>query len=385
MNKVSDIILAHDSFASLHVQLNNQLHHLILSGRWPSGTRIPSENELTSYLNVSRSTVRLALQQAELEGLIQRKPGKGTFVANIAQQEKPSRLIAFVTCMFASEMHLLLLNGAEEEVKANGYRMIFSNVQSHAEEIGILQGMRAEGVAGVLLWPNAQGSHPDQQNTALYQQLDLPMVMMDRQIHGFECDCVTSDNYGGGRALMKHLIELGHREIVFLSHHEVELLPVKERYRAYCTVLQEHGLTPHEPWFIGHPGDEIGDGYAMLSSVDDRKMEFSQFQEYLVKAIPRPTAIFGANDSLAILASWALKQLDVRVPETISVAGFDDINLAVHLEVPLTTVAQDPFTIGKRAAQLLIDQLQGNSGPTRCEIIPTQLRIRSSTAVLEHV
>ena len=76
MNKVTDISLAEDSFISLHVQLHNQLRQLIHSGRWPNASRIPSENEFTSHLNISRSTVRLALQQAELEGLIERIAGR---------------------------------------------------------------------------------------------------------------------------------------------------------------------------------------------------------------------------------------------------------------------------------------------------------------------
>lgn len=97
MNKVTDILLAEDSFISLHAQLHNQLRQLIHSGRWPNASRIPSENELTSHLNISRSTVRLALQQTELEGLIERIAGRGTFVSFIPKNDHQSRLIAFVT------------------------------------------------------------------------------------------------------------------------------------------------------------------------------------------------------------------------------------------------------------------------------------------------
>ena len=86
------------------------------------------------------------------------------------------------------------------------------------------------------------------------------------------------------------------------------------------------------------------------------------------------------NDWLALLSMQAMKQLGVKVPDAISIAGFDDIDLAVHLEVPLTTVAQDPFQIGKRAAQVLLDRLENNTQSARLEIIPTELRIRSSTA-----
>ena len=76
-----------------------------------------------------------------------------------------------------------------------------------------------------------------------------------------------------------------------------------------------------------------------------------------------------------------MKSLDINVPNEVSIAGFDDIDVAVHLEVPLTTVAQDRFSIGKQAAHLLMQRLEGENGPPQTAIIPTQLRIRSSTAV----
>jgi GntR family transcriptional regulator, arabinose operon transcriptional repressor len=381
MNKISDILLYHDSFVSLHVQLHNQLRELIVSGRWHAGTRIPSENQLTHELNISRSTVRIALQRAELEGLVERIPGKGTFVAQLSHKERQSRLIAFVTCGFDSETHLLLLNGAEDEVKTNGHHIIFSNAQNRQEEIEILKRFQEEGVAGLLLWPHASASRVQQENARHFHQLNVPMVLMDREIYRFECDCVTSDNYGGATALMQHLIELGHRHIVFLSHHETDLLTVRERYRAYCDVLSQHNLPILDRWLIGEPEKEIGASYTLRSSVDVNSPELQQIRNHMITADPRPTAIFALNDYLAVLATQAVRSLGLTIPDAMSIAGFDDIDMAAHLQTPLTTIAQDPFTIGKRAAHLLIERMEGFAGPARCEIIPTQLRIRSSTAV----
>jgi len=381
MNKANDIFLSHDSVISLHVQLHSQLRQLILSGQWQSGSRIPSESELTAYLKVSRSTVRLALQTAEIEGLIERTAGRGTFVAYLSSKERENRLIAFVTYGFDTESHLLMLKGAENELKANGYQVILSYVQSHQEELDILQRLQSGYVAGVLLWPYAEASRPQPPNAFSYRQIRLPMVLMDRQIYGLECDLVTSDNYGGGRALMEHFVSLGHRNIVFLTHYETELVTVEERYRAYCDVMQAAGLTPARPWYIGQRGHEIGATDAFRSSHDFNSPELQQIKDYLLTAEPRPTAIFALNDYLAVLAARTMKLLDLRIPEALSIAGFDDIDLAAHLEVPLTTVAQDMFVIGKRAAQLLLERLGGQGGPPKCEIIPTELRVRSSTAV----
>jgi len=158
-------------------------------------------------------------------------------------------------------------------------------------------------------------------------------------------------------------------------------LPVMERYRAYYDVLQDNSLTPTAPWLIGEPGNEISASYALRSSVDSKSRELQQIKNYMLGARPRPTAIFATNDYLAVLATRAMKLLNLSIPDAISVAGFDDIDLAAHLDVPLTTVAQDRFALGKRAAQLLIERLEGYSAPMTCEIIPTGLRIRSSTGI----
>lgn len=382
MNKVSDILLTPDSFIALHVQLHDQLRRLILSGQWKGGSRIPSEKQLTSYLGVSRSTVRLALQRAELEGLIERSAGRGTFVAYLPQTDHRNRLIAFVTYGFDAESHLLMLKGAESEVKAHGYQIVLSNVQNQREELELLRRLKAEYVSGVLLWANAGASRVQLENPLNYQQIILPLVLMDRGIYDLDRDLVTSENYNGAMSMMQHLLALGHERIVFLCHQEMELLPVMDRYRAYCTAMLEAGLTPQEPWLIGPQGNEFIASMVLRASVDSKSPEIQEIKDLLRNEPERPTAIFAVNDYIALLAMRAIKLLDLHIPGDISVGGFDDIDLAVQLEVPLTTVAQDSFFIGKRAAQLLLERLNGYSGATRCEMIPTQLRVRNSTAPL---
>jgi DNA-binding LacI/PurR family transcriptional regulator len=196
-----------------------------------------------------------------------------------------------------------------------------------------------------------------------------------------ECDFVTSDNYGGMYAMMRHLIDLGHTEIAFLSHFEMELLPVRERYRAYRDAMHEAGLTPRNPWHVSQPGQEILASDVFRTSMNANSLEIQQIKEYVLSAQPRPTAIVALNDYLAVITMLALKLLNLRVPEDISLAGFDDVDLAAQVETPLTTVAQDFFEIGQLSAQLLLQRLQGDLGATHCEIIPTELRVRSSTSV----
>jgi DNA-binding LacI/PurR family transcriptional regulator len=379
MNKITDIEISPESVVSLHAQLHNQLRQVILSGRWPHGSRIPSETELAEHLKLSRSTVRLALQRAEIEGLIERTAGRGTFVAYTPSKERKNRLIAFVTCDFDAENHLLILSGAESEVKARGYQIVFSKARNRQEEAEILKTLQEDETAGVLLWANSVHSH--QESEPGIRQLRLPIVLVDRKVYGFDCDFVTSDNYGGAQALMRHFIELGHRHIVFLCHHEMQVSTVIERYRAYRDVMQEAGETSHEPWLIGPAGKELGVRSVLRSAADSRSAEVQTIKEYMLRAQPRPTGIFAVNDYVAVVGLRAMKALGLHIPNDVSIAGFDGTDLAAQLEVPLTTVAQDPFTIGKRGAQILIDRIEGYLGPSNYEVIPTQLHVRSSTSV----
>ena len=100
MTKSTKLQISHESVIPLHEQLLNQLRQLILSGRWKSGDRIPSETELQRELKISRSTIRQALGNAEVEGLIDRVPGRGTFVAQIQTRSNSKPPIAFVVFDF---------------------------------------------------------------------------------------------------------------------------------------------------------------------------------------------------------------------------------------------------------------------------------------------
>jgi GntR family transcriptional regulator of arabinose operon len=379
MNKVTDISISHGSFVSLHVQLHNALRQLILSGRWPPGSRMPSESQLCNHLQISRSTVRLALQNAEVEGLIERIPGRGTFVADTTIPQQ--RFIAFVTSRFDHQSDQLLLSGAENMAKATGYRVIFCNTDDIHEEVNLLQNLADENIAGVLLWPSSSSSPLYGPVIQYYQQKKIPVVFMDRLIDEVDYDCVTSDNYQGTCALMDHLIELGHQNIVFLSHRNMNLLPVKERYRGYRETMETAGLCPQAPWLIGHSDREISaeEAFAAFQNSDDRLVR--QIMTLLSAASDCPTAIFAVNDHVALITLGVMKHLKLHVPDDISIVGFDDTDISIYSAVPLTTIAQDTYTIGMRAAQRLLERIEGDTGPTTYATIPTQLRIRMSTSV----
>lgn len=380
-DKLTTIKLDHNSYISLHVQLHNQLRRMIISGRWRDGERIPTETQLARHLDISRTTVRIALQRLEVEGLIRRTAGRGTFVTRQAQDQGGSRSIGYITHSFHNEIHTTMLSSAETELRSAGYQVIFCNAADLAEEASILQQLLDENVAGLIVWASA--SPRDETVSALsdLQARQIPIVFVDRCIKGVAADYVASDNFGGSYALVTHLIDMGHQRIVQLMPNIAGLKSVDERHRGYVAAVQHHGLQAYGPWKIDPPGRPEFHETDIYSLVGEKSQQIIDQVVRLMNAVePKPTAVACINDILAIITISALKAIGYGVPEDVSVVGFDDISLASHIGVPLTTVSQNAYELGKAASQILLSRLEGDDSPPRRHTVPTRLRLRTSVA-----
>ena len=379
--KLDKIRLDHNSYISLHVQLHNQLRRLIVSGRWRFGERIPTEMQLARHLDISRTTVRIATQRLEVEGLIKRTAGRGTFVIFQPQDHSANRSIGYLTCSFHNEIHTNILSSAQTELRSAGYQVIFSNSRDRDDEARILQQLLDDEVAGLLLWANAE---PGEETVAIlseYESREIPLVFIDRPIEGIRADYVASDNFGGSYDLVCYLIQLGHRHIVQLMPNFDDLLPVNERRRGYVTALEEQGMLAYAPWKISPPYRHEFHETDIYSLVGAQSQQIIRQVERFTDADDlMPTALVCTNDILAIIAISALRNMGYDVPGDVSVVGFDDISMASHISVPLSTSAQDAYELGKVASQMLLERLGGGNMAPRSYAVPTQLRIRSSTA-----
>jgi len=376
-----EISINRDSSTPLHEQLLNQIRDLILSGAWAPEDLLPSETELQHQLKISRSTIRQALSKAGAQGLIERVPGKGTFVARSPTGQADSRLIGYISCDSFRHLQSQLLSGAESVVAAEGYRVVFCNSnRDPGEENRLLQQLMLEDkVRGILIWPVLHDD-PSRRLFQLARQDLVPLVLVDRTFKGLPYDYVTSDNYAGAYSAVKYLAGLGHRRIAFLSRPILPLLTIAERLRGYQDALGDAGLVPLKPWLVGNPNQEMEIVVALRSYSDVHSQDVEQIARHL-KVSPRPTAIFAMNDMMAMQAMRAARLAGLRVPKDLSLVGFDDEGIVnTLLDVPLTTVAQDAVTLGRRAAELLIERIEGHDGPSRGEVVPTELRVRASTA-----
>lgn len=252
-----------------------------------------------------------------------------------------------------------LIHGIDLTARRSGYHILVSRSWEGRTEIEeAMRAMRGR-VDGVLLMS------PDiDADSLLNVPPSLPVVLLCSPARGPEFDSVIIENFRGAREMVGHLTSLGHRRIAIIKG-ALGNYDAAERLRGYRAALRDAGVTPERS--LERDGDftEAG-GYAAALEV--------------LAIEPRPTAIFAANDSMAIGALSALRESGVRIPEDMAVAGFDDIPLARYMDPPLSSVRVPIADLGARAVETLLHAITHKSDHTRQrERVSTNLVIRRST------
>ena len=301
-----------------------------MTGALKAHERLPSEWEIVTELGISRATIQRAWQAAQQEGLIYRVAGKGTFVGERRAKTSTQIVVGLVVPDFRGSTSARTLSGAERVLRQQGYSVRVASTEYAAdEEDRILRQMTDDGVCGCILW-----AVKDAAATRTISKLigELPMVLIDRPVDGLPLPCVTSNNYTGAMQAMKHLTELGHRRIAFVARPHMELWTVSERLRAYQDAMRAAGETPLPPILIGDE-KELSSFDAYLNSDDHRLKPLIE----LLSEANRPTAIFAVNDWMAMRVLRAAEHTGLRVPEDLSLVGFDNLDIVDYLTPPLTT------------------------------------------------
>jgi LacI family transcriptional regulator len=191
------------------------------------------------------------------------------------------------------------------------------------------------------------------------------VVLLNCAARESEFDAIKIDNVGGAASMTKHLLSLGHRRIAFIAG-AARNVDAEERRKGYRMALkaarvERHPLMEIDGHFTEHGGYRAAKALAALP------------------APLRPTAIFAANDSMAIGALSALREMGIAVPAEIAVAGFDDIPIAQYTSPPLTSVRVPIIELGERASERLVARLSSARQRRRsCEILSTTLVVRRS-------
>ncbi|NWG15248.1 MAG: GntR family transcriptional regulator [Chloroflexi bacterium] len=352
-----------DSPVALYMQLVEQLRAKIESGEWGPGARVPSEIELAREYGISRGTVRQAMVRLHSDGLLERAPGKGTYVAS--RTPVTHMLIGVVLPYQADMLALEILIGSEKAARQEGYHVIFSQTNDDRQiQTQDIQLMRDKGVAGLVIFPATDT--PYDETIARLHAEHFPFVLVDRYFPRLDTDYVVVDNFDGAYRATLHLIELGHRRIGFLTPGSLDTTSIHDRYAGYRQALADHALPYDETLYYLYQG---------LMKTDNDLLSLRD----ILRHPNRPSAIFAVTDLLALRLLEAAQREQLDVPDDLSIVGFDDIQQASLVSVPLTTVAQPRIEIGIRAAEALIERIRGTRVQPAQIVLPTRLVVRLSS------
>jgi LacI family transcriptional regulator, galactose operon repressor len=262
-------------------------------------------------------------------------------------------LLEDVANPFAAE----LLRAVENVVSEQDCLVLCASSDGDApRERALLSAFCARRVDGLIIMPCG----PDHRYLLPEIRRGTQVVFADRPAPTVAADTVVSDNVGGARRAVTHLLDGGHTRIGFLGDLR-RIFTAAERYRGYLEALQARGIEADE---------------RLIRRDIHSEQLAEQATRDLLGSLPRPTAIFTAQNLLTIGARMALRSLSAE--QSIAHVGFDDIPLGALLDPGITVIAQDPPALGTLAAQMLLHRISDPSGTPETVEVPTRLLTRGS-------
>jgi len=255
-----------------------------------------------------------------------------------------SQHIGLVVLDVANPFFTEVARGVEDAAHAAGYVVILCNADDSAEkESHYLRVLEEQRTQGVLITP----VQSDASYLQRLRQRGIAVVLLDRPSRIKDLCSVTVDDIRGGELATAHLLEQGHERIGFV-HGPLSIRQCAERRRGVLRAVRAAGLDP----------DQV---IVDITTSTQRAREGEESVEKLLRARIKPTAVFCANDLLALGLMRGLMKQGISIPGDFALVGYDDVEFASMLSTPLTTIRQPKYELGRTAAELLLDEA---SNPT---------------------
>lgn len=273
-----------------------------------------------------------------------------------------TRMLACISPNLTDFTFASIIEGAEQEARANGYLLLSSSAEDAAAFGALVEELvghrRVDGL--LIINPFA-----DERHTLLPSS--FPVVFVGAHARGGPTPSVSLDDEEAARVAVRHLLACGYRRIAHISGPLVEDCVI-DRRAGFLQALEQAGIAFEQAWFYQ------GDWSA--SSGRDALLAWAQ-QGRL------PEAVFAQNDRMALGVLHAARELGLRVPEQLGVIGVDDMPLSSYFDPPLTTMRQDMPRIGREAARLLLEHIHNPCAPVLNMKLPAELVVRQSTCSRE--
>lgn len=317
-----------------------------------------------SMMTVSRVINGSGYTSPESRERVNRAIAELGYMPNVlARQLRSSRTktLALVLTDIANPFFTTIARGVEDAARAQGYAVMFCNTdESVDEELEYVRVLIQRRVDGVLLVPATDSSG----SLELLHRHGLPVVVLDRRLRSGDVDEVRADSEGGAYLAVRHLLDLGHRQIAVLAGPEA-VSTSADRVSGYRRALLEAGVDPRTQEI--HFGEYTeASGFEMTGR--------------LLAAPSRPTAIFAGNNFIAFGSIQAIRESGLEIPDDMSIVVFDDLPQGWVLPF-LTVISQPAYEIGKLAAEMMLERL-GSEVPIapRTVVLPSSLIVRRSSA-----
>lgn len=280
----------------------------------------------------------------------------------VARNLRRSRttLWAVVISDIGNPFFTALVRGVEDIAQQAGYSVVLCNTdEDPAKECRYLNAVLAEQVAGVIIAP----SGPSVDLEWLTAAARVPVVVIDRQLHGSRIDTVLVDNEHGARLATEHLIESGYQRIACVTGRR-GVYTADSRLAGYRHALAKAGQ-PYREELVRYADFRTDGGYQATTD--------------LLRLEDRPDALFVANNLMTIGAVECLMDQGVAVPSAMGVVGFDELPWAHLVRPALTTVSQPTYQLGETAAHLLTERITCPDRAAATVTLPTKLQVRESS------
>ncbi|HEX2914074.1 MAG TPA: LacI family DNA-binding transcriptional regulator [Chloroflexia bacterium] len=272
-------------------------------------------------------------------------------------------VIPFTPIQLLNDPHLQAnICGIEEALNERDYALLTATAsKEHEPSSSYERLLRSLYIEGAVVMETQE-----YKSRELHRQLSqqrYPWVVLGYPVGMVPCYCVHADDLQGAQSMTEYLINLGHRRIGVI-HVERGAYGFEERLRGYHQMLNHYGI-PFDENLVVHCSDWTSEeAYKIAPKILERS--------------DRPSAIFALNDRMALgIIQWA-REHGLRVPEDLSVVGFDDIPAAASNQLALTTIRQPSITMGHEAIKLLFNLLEGNTSSSRV-VVGTELKVRASS------
>ena len=339
-------------------QIEEELKQLILEDKIKPGEKMPSENILTAKYGVSRQTIRKAISNLESEGFVYAVQGSGTFCSDASRFKKESKDIAVVMTYLSDYIFPKVISGIDSVLSDNGYSIVLKNTNnSRTREIQCLEDLIEKNIDGIIIEPSK--SNVFCKHKYLYDKLDsygIPYIFIQGAYSVMEDKPhVIMDDEKGTYLLTEYLISLGHRNI--LGVFKSDDTQGQNRHKGYAKALADAGI-PYNPedviWFY----------------TEDRAVHPYTTLQKMIKRGKKVDAIVAYNDQIAFHLIKAIRELNLKVPEDISITGYDHSQSTGNTDISLTTIAHPQQELGKIAAETMLKMIRNEDVEQRIVIEP---------------